>query len=227
MRLLILILARGGSQRLPGKNVKLLRGIPLISHAIRFAKKLNKSKHVLVTTNDRRIARISKKERALVPWLRPKNLSGNNTSSEKSAIHALNWYEKKFTKVDGLLSIQPTNPFRKILTYNKGINIFRKNNFLPVVGVSLFNKKLIHFVKVKKKKINYIIKKKNKKNFSLIKNLYKINGSFYLISPKDLRNKKSFAPNNSIPLIINSMDESLDIDDRNDWNLAKLISKNQ
>ena len=212
MKILILITARAGSKRIIKKNKKLLGKKPLIFWTLQVAKKIKNICDILVSTDDNEIAIFSKKNGVLVPWLRPKVLSGDNISSERAALHALKWYENQVQKVDGLLLLQPTSPFRNLKIFKKIINSYKKN----------FNK---NYISVSKSK-SFNISKNFKKNNN-IRNNYIPNGSFYLISPKDLRNKKSFAPNNSIPLIINSMDESLDIDDRNDWNLAKLISKNQ
>jgi CMP-N-acetylneuraminic acid synthetase len=224
MRILALILARGGSKRLKNKNLRKIKGKSLVSIAISFAKKLNYIENILVSTDSKKILKEAKKNKVLTPWLRPKFLSRDSSSVVDSGIHALNWYERKFNKIDGVLLLQPTSPIRILKTFHKGIKFFIKNKSNPVVGVSIYNKKLIDFVKVNKNKAKAIFKKKNIKSFSE-KQVFKINGSFYLISPKMLRDNKSFICKRFTPLIMKSFEESIDIDDKRDLKLANFFFK--
>ena len=94
MKILVLILARGGSKRLKNKNILKLKNKPLIFWTIKFARKLPNVANILVSTDDKKIANFARFYKAFVPWLRPKKLSTDKATSESVAIHASNWYEK-------------------------------------------------------------------------------------------------------------------------------------
>jgi CMP-N-acetylneuraminic acid synthetase len=136
MRILALIPARGNSKRLPKKNIRLLAGKPLINWSIEAILGVRSICEVLVSTDNREIAEIAKQAGANVPWLRPSNLATDTSSSVEVALHALDWYESHFEKVDGLLLLQPTSPFRNRKLIEIGINLFSAPDFLPVVGVT-------------------------------------------------------------------------------------------
>jgi len=206
MKIIALIPARAGSKRITKKNSKNLLGQPLISWTIKTAKKVKEISDIFVSTNDKKISKISSSLNVKVPWKRPKHLCGDTVSSENVALHFLNWYEKKYSKLDGLLLLQPTSPFRKKSSIRKAIKLFKKNKNKAIVGFSRIDKK-----KIFPKKSPYF------------KNMLKVNGSIYLISPNNLRRYRSFTKHSVLPLIQNSLKESIDIDTYEDWNIAKKI----
>ena len=121
------ILARKGSKRLRNKNLKtLFDKTSLVEATIKFAKKLKFVDNIVLSSDHKKILQISKKEKILSPGLRPKNLSGSQISSEKIVQYLLDWYEKKVKKIDGILLLQPTTPFRSISFINKAYKIFLK-----------------------------------------------------------------------------------------------------
>lgn len=221
MKILALIPARKHSLRLPKKNVRILNKKSLIEWSIDSVKNIKYICDILVSTDDEKAAHISKKAGVLVPWKRPKILSNKNASVVDVIIHALDWYENNISKVDGVLLLQPTSPFRRSKIINKGLNLFKKNNFKKVLGVSKEKYNPFLSFKLKKKKLLPIFNKKILKNHSNLKNIYRVNGSFYLISPKELRRTRSFFINSAIPLEIVSKKETVDIDDIWDFRVAE------
>ena len=114
-KILALVLARKNSKRLKNKNLLNLNGKPLISWTF---DTLNKKKirrlfvDILVSTDSLKIQNLSKKYKLLSPWLRPKKFSNKFSTSESAAIHAISWYEKNISSVDGIFLFQPTSPYR-------------------------------------------------------------------------------------------------------------------
>ena len=106
--------ARGGSKGLPGKNVRLLAGRPLIAYSIEAAKSSPYVNRVLVSTDDPEIAEVSRRWGAEVPFLRPAQLAQDLTPTEPVLSHAVEWLEKnEGYRVDIVLFLQPTDIFRK------------------------------------------------------------------------------------------------------------------
>ncbi len=95
MRILALITARGGSKRIPGKNIRPLGGKPLIVWSINVAKDIVGIVDILVSTDDKNILEVAKNAGALVPWSRPPELATDTASSVDVCLHALDWYEKE------------------------------------------------------------------------------------------------------------------------------------
>ena len=218
MKILVLILARGGSKRLPNKNILKLGKKHLINWSIDFAKKIPFVYDILVSTDSKKIGLIAKKRGALVPWIRPKKLSLDKTKSHDAAIHAINWYENNIQKVDALMLLQPTSPFRKLKTIKEGIRIFKSKKNISVIGVerSKYNSNNYYTLnKTKNKSLKKLLKK--------TEDVYRVNGSFYLISPFNIRKNKSFYHNKTFPLVCNSMIESIDIDNKDEWKIAKRL----
>ena len=119
MKILALILARGGSKRIAGKNIRKLGGKPLIQWSIDVAKRTPEIDDILISTDDEVIAEVAINQGLSIPWLRPKELSTDTATSVDAALHALDWYEKQSGMVDGLLLLQPTSPFRKKSTIQR------------------------------------------------------------------------------------------------------------
>ncbi|CAN4273601.1 NeuA CMP-N-acetylneuraminic acid synthetase [Methylophilaceae bacterium] len=227
MRILALIAARGGSKRLPGKNMKLLGGKPLIVWSIDVAKNNPEICDILISTDDKAIAEICTEAGAYVPWLRPAELASDEASSVDVALHALDWYEAEKGVVDGILLLQPTSPFRTRLTIRNGVELFRAFNHQPVLGVSPSHE---HPMWTLKSESDYLVPFMQEHGFGrrsqALPPLYVVNGIFYLISPAELRVYRSFIGEKTIPLIIESPQEALDIDTEWDFKIAEFIAMN-
>jgi CMP-N-acetylneuraminic acid synthetase len=123
-----LICARGGSKGLPGKNIKLLGGIPLISWSIRIAKKIDQISKIIVSTDSNEIAEIALNEGAEVPFMRPSNLSQDDSPEWLVWRHSLNYLKKIDYSLNGLLVLPPTAPLRNITDIEKCISIFEQKD---------------------------------------------------------------------------------------------------
>lgn len=223
MTILIIIPARKGSRRLKKKNKKNFLGKPLISHTIEFAKKLKFKKKILVSTDDTEILKIGKKYNVLVPWLRPKKLSTSKSKSISFTFHALNWFKKNSIKINTVILLQPTSPYRSIRTLNKMLEIYKKNkkSIVTVTTDLRKNKKKLFIYK------NKLIKKINK---SIQKKHVSVNivGNIYINSVKNLNKYKDFVNQDSVAYLVKNKKELIDIDTHQDFKSAKkLFIKNK
>ena len=222
MRILAVILARGGSKRLPGKNIKLLGGKPLIGWSIETSKLIPEVCDTLVSTDDPEIRSIAKNLDAYVPWLRPAELSLDDSSSVDAVLHASDWYEHEHGQVDGVLLLQPTSPFRNINKMKEGIKLFSKTNCNAVLGVSPSHANPKWMFTVKNNILQPFFREHGLNTRSQdLEQAFVVNGSFYLVAPSELRQVRSFFINGTLPLIIYSRMESLDIDTEQDWQFAE------
>jgi CMP-N-acetylneuraminic acid synthetase len=224
MRILALVTARGGSKRLPGKNIRALGGKPLIVWSIDVAQAVPDICDVLVSTDDAAIAEVCRRAGALVPWLRPAALATDTAGSVDVALHALDWYEAEHGAVDGLLLLQPTSPFRTTETVAAGIAAFAAAGGRAVVGVSPCSEHPLWTFKVEGGQlVPYLGAEGIGRRSQDLPPAFVVNGSFYLCSPGALRATRSFIGEASVPLIIDVPREAIDIDTAWDWTLAESV----
>ena len=105
---LVIIPARGGSKRIPNKNIKEIFGQPMIYWPLMEIKKIFKSENVLISTDSELIKEFAERKGLSVPFMRPKKLSDDYTGTAAVVEHALDWYEKNIKKVDFVLTVYPT-----------------------------------------------------------------------------------------------------------------------
>lgn len=224
MRILALITARGGSKRIPGKNIRVLGAKPLIVWSIEVVKGIAEICDILVSTDDSTIAQISRNEGALVPWVRPADLATDKASSIDVCLHALDWYERENGKLDGLLLLQPTSPFRSRESVVRGIDLFRMREFRPVLGVSPASSHPMWCFQIQGETLRPYI---GGGGFELrsqdLPAAYAVNGAFYLIAPERFRKLRSFIADDAIPLVIEDPRENIDIDSEWDWKIAEAV----
>ena len=227
MRLIALIPARGGSKRLPGKNLLPLGGKPLIQWSIEVAQNIPNISHILVSTDNAEIAKVSADKGALVPWLRPEELSTDTASSVDVAIHAITWYENEYGPIDGVILLQPTSPLRSQDSIKEGIDLFRNSGGSAVVGVAVASTHPMWSLRVADGVLMPWISMDGLNTRSQdLPPAYEVTGSFYLINPLDLKKGKSFFPDGALPLVIANKHEAIDIDTQDDYDLAKTFLKN-
>ena len=131
-----LITARGGSKRLPGKNIKRLCGKPLIAWTAEAALKSCLLDRVILSTDDRRIASVSKKWGVEVPFIRPAKLAKDNTPHMDVLDHVIGWLMKTEEKLpEFIVLLQPTSPLRTAKDIDLAIEIAINNNADAVVSV--------------------------------------------------------------------------------------------
>jgi CMP-N,N'-diacetyllegionaminic acid synthase len=224
LKILAVVLARGGSKRLPGKNMRTLGSKPLLLWSIDAAKGISEIVEILVSTDDSAIAEAARNAGAMVPWLRPAELATDTASSTDACIHALDWYETQVGNVDGVLLLQPTSPFRSRKSVLHGIELFRGNERRRVVGVSPAHSHPLWCFKIKDSKLSpYIDGADLHLRSQDLPAAYVINGAYYLVAPKDLRETRSFFNDDMEPLLMLEPEEGIDIDTEWDWKLAQML----
>jgi len=123
-----IIPARSGSKGIPGKNIKLLNGIPLIAFSIRISLESSKISRTIVSTDSEEIASIAKEYGAEVPFLRPAAISGDKSTDFEFFIHAIEWFKFNEEKIpDYFVHLRPTSPLRDPKIIDIAIDYFINN----------------------------------------------------------------------------------------------------
>lgn len=117
-----IIPARGGSIGVPKKNIKLLKGYPLIAYSIILAKSAKNIDRVIVSTDSKEIAQIASSYGAEVPFLRPKEYAADQSGDIEFVNHALQWFMENEGKVpEYLIHLRPTTPLRSVEIVDRAI----------------------------------------------------------------------------------------------------------
>jgi CMP-N,N'-diacetyllegionaminic acid synthase len=135
MRILGIIPARGGSKGIPGKNIKLLNGKPLLQYTSEIALESQYLTAVILSSDDTQIIAVAKSFGIQVPFLRPEELAQDQTSTLDVIIHALQWFEKQSIFFDAVCVLQVTSPFRTVAFLDKAIVKFIESGCDSLVSV--------------------------------------------------------------------------------------------
>ena len=136
MRVTVVIPARGGSDRVPYLNIRRLGDAPLLAHTIRAAKEASGIDRIIVSTDDETVADIARAHGAEVPFLRPKELSGDLSSLMPVVRHAVAESEKGHARPDVVVVLQATAPFRTAKSIEDAVTKVASGRFSAVVSVT-------------------------------------------------------------------------------------------
>jgi len=135
MKILGLIPARGGSKGIPRKNIKLLEGKELIRYTIEVGLACPEISHLIVSTDDTGIAKISQLAGADIPFIRPTHLASDQSPTIDTVIHALEFFKQKNHHFDAVCLLQATTPFRSPKDLSEAINKFIEQDADSLISV--------------------------------------------------------------------------------------------
>lgn len=223
-----IIPARGGSKRIPRKNIVDINGKPMIAYTILSANKSILGKDVYVSTEDSQIAKISEKYDAKV-IKRPRELAQDTSATLPVLQHVVDVLEKQGLVFDTVVLLQPTSPFRNVETIDKGIKKLWDNwdKLDAVFTVKPTKFPPLWMLRIKKDILEFLYPN----DFSKIRGqdlekTYEIDGVLYVLK-KDLVKKSEnypFAYGRTGYLITGKI-ESIDIDDMDDLEIARAVAK--
>jgi|SaaInlStandDraft_4_1057021.scaffolds.fasta_scaffold29557_2 CMP-N-acetylneuraminic acid synthetase len=227
-RLLAVIPARGGSKRLPRKNVLDLAGKPLIAWTIQEALNCKYIDQVIVSTDDKEISDISKEYGADVPFFRPSELATDEAKTVDVVLHLLDELEKVGERYDYIILLQPTSPLRTAQNIDESVELLQMKNSDAVISVceSEHPPLWCNVLPDDMSMDNFLDESvKNKRSQDLSKQ-YRINGAIYISSVKKLKKENSFFLSNNCIAYIMKQNVSIDIDTIDDFDFALLRISN-
>lgn len=221
-----IIPARGGSKRLPRKNIKLLAGRALIAWTIDAAIKAGVFDRIIVSTEDDEIASISREAGAEVPFLRPSHLSSDHATTDDVVEHAVNWLtEKDSYNVERVTVLQPTSPLRGSKNIADAFKLLDKKNADGIVSVCEcehpveFSGRLSDDLSLH----NFISPENLKRGQDLPKS-YRLNGAIYIYTKELIGNSRSlYTGAHRVYAYKMSVEDSVDIDNEIDFLWAEFL----
>lgn len=220
-KILGVITARGGSKEVPKKNIRLLKDKPLIAYSILQAQKSKYIDKIIVSTDDKEIAEISKKHDAEVQ-MRPDELAQDKTPHLPVLQYAVKRLEEEDYKADIIVLLQPTSPFRANGEIDRAIKKFMDNpkadSLMSVSGVPGHYNPLW----VKKIKNNRLFPLKDIPRRQDLPKFYWKSGQIYIMKYDTLMKKNSLLGDFCMPHIIEAK-EFVNIDSKFDFALAEFM----
>lgn len=227
MKILAIIPARGGSVRLPGKNIKMLGGKPLIEWSIDVAREVSSIDKIFVSTDCVDIANVCMQAGLDVPVLRPKNLASDKSSTIDGVKHAIEYLKDRGEIYDFVLLLQPTSPLRTADHLREAIDMISSKKADAVISVCKCEHSPLWANSLPS---DFSMKNFLDENFKNIPSqelpiYYRLNGAIFLVDIKRLYQEQTFIlSSNSYGLEMDAM-TSVDIDNEIDFLLAETIIK--
>ena len=230
-RILAVVLARKNSKGLPGKNLKYLNGKPLVAWPIIAAKKSKYIDKIILSTDCKEIAFIGETYGAKIPFIRPDNLSGDNSRSEDALIHAIDFLDSGKEHYDHVVLLEPTSPLTEVFDIDKALEHLINNIFSYTALVSIGEASTSHpsfcFSLDKNMTIKSYASKENEIHIPRrqdIKQLFFCDGSLYISSIKEFMIKKTFYHSKTMGFVMPEW-KNLEIDQELDLFLVEQIMK--
>lgn len=222
---LCIIPARGGSKRIPRKNIKNFLGKPIIAYSIEAAIHSNLFDEIMVSTDDQEIVEISKKYEAKVPFLRSSENANDFATLAYVLIEVVYQYKSEGKSFENVCCILPTAP---LVSANRIKEAFTKlvnenlESLLPVVEFSYPVLRALEFDE--NERVKMIWPEYMKTRSQDLKPAFHDSGSFYWIKSNALLEQNTLFCTNSSAIVLPEI-EVQDIDNKTDWKLAELKYK--
>lgn len=220
---LALIPARAGSKGLPGKNIRMLAGKPLLAWSIEAAQAAGLT-HIEVSTDCKEIAAIAREHGASVPDLRPAELATDKASSIDVVLHALQQARDRGEDYDYLLLLQPTSPLREAKDIRAAFKLLRAHQAASVVSVCPCDHHpwYSNSLPADGSMADFLRPELRNSQRQQLLPYYRLNGAIYLARVEYLHEEKQFLGKQTFALPM-PPERSVDIDTQLDFDFADLL----
>lgn len=218
-----LIPARGGSKRIPKKNIKEFCGQPMIAYSIKAAKEANCFDHIIVSTDCEEIAKVAKEYGAEVPFIRPDDLSDDYATTMDVIKHCVQYYENKGETIESLCCLYATAPFVRPADLLKGLELLQADNVQYAFSATAFSFPIQRaFYLDEKRQINMFEPEHLLTRSQDLEEAYHDAGQFYWCKLDAIKNNLPFFAPHSAAILLDR-DRVQDIDTPADWDFAQKL----
>lgn len=227
-KVIAIIPARGNSKRLPRKNILTLGSQPLIGWSIDAALKSNFVDDVIVSTDDAEIAKISKELGAIVPFLRPDELSTDIADTYSVILHCLEYLRKYNSLYDIVVILQPTSPLRTSKHIDEALILYRKKSAKSVISVCECDHTPLwtNTLNDDQSLVDFIPPEIRAIRSQDLPQYYRLNGALYVFNVAEYANSSELSYQEGSFAYIMDKKASIDIDTEHDFKLAEFYVLN-
>lgn len=218
-----IIPARGGSKRIPNKNIKLFAGQPIISYSIRKALETKLFDKVIVSTDSQEISAVAKKYGAEVPFVRPAKIANDFAGTAEVICHAIEWLTNEGLEAEFVCCIYATAPFIQKHFLEQGYNKILSSGATSVVSITTYPYPIYRSLRISEdSRIEMIWPEYKNCRSQDLPDAYHDAGQFYWVNVSKFMKEKSLFAKNSLPIIIPRYLVQ-DIDTEEDWETAEMM----
>lgn len=221
MKKLAMITARGGSKRIPRKNIKEFCGKPIIAYSIQAALASGAFDKVMVSTDDEEIATIAKQFGAEVPFYRSEKTSNDFATTADVILEVIDEYEKRGEHFDMVCCIYPTAPFLTSERLGEAVAKLENSDADTLIPVVAFSYPVQRALIVREERLVFEYPQyMDSRSQDLEKHFHDV-GQFYVLKTEAFKENKKLMVGNILPYEISEM-EVQDIDNQTDWEIAEM-----
>ena len=221
MKTLAMITARGGSKRIPRKNIKEFNGKPIIAYSIEAALNSGVYDEVMVSTDDEEIAEISRKFGAKVPFLRSEKTSNDFATTTDVIEEVITEYRSRGEDFDIVTCIYPTAPFITADKLKTAVETLKDSDADTLIPVVRFSYPPQRAMEIHDGRLVFRQPENLNKRSQDLEPHYHDAGQFYVLKTESFLKNKNLMVGNILPLELSEL-EVQDIDNEVDWKLAEL-----
>lgn len=223
-RTLYIIPARGGSRGIPGKNIKLLAGKPLIHYSIEVARAVAPDSHIIVTTDSEEIAAVAEQTGLSVTYRRPSELASDTAGSREVMLHAMDWADAQGVAYDCVCLLQPTSPLRSVSDVKACLNAYSSDIDMAVSVVEAASNPYYNCFEADPG-TGYLHVSKGDGLYTRRQDAppaWEYSGAVYVINPQSLRQMPmgAFKRRVAVPM---ARERAIDLDTPLDWVIAEAV----
>lgn len=221
MRKIAIITARGGSKRIPRKNIREFCGKPILAYSIEAARESKLFDTVMVSTDDEEIAEIARRYGAEVPFYRSENTAGDFATTNDVLLEVLAEYEKRGEHYELGCCIYPTAPFvtaEKLRDAAERLENSGADTLIPVVAFSYPPQRAMI---VKEGRLVFEYPQYLDSRSQDLEPHYHDVGQFYLFYTEAFKRNKKLMTGDILPYVVSEL-EVQDIDNLTDWEIAEM-----
>ena len=218
---LCIIPARGGSKRIPRKNIKNFLGKPIISYSIESAIDSGLFDEVMVSTEDQEIADVAKNYGATVPFFRSNKNADDFATTVDVLLEVIKQYESQEKSFDNICCVYPTAPFATKEKLEQAYKKLNSEDFDAIFPVLEYSYPIQRALKLNDSKISLFYPENETKRSQDFDNSYHDSGQFYFFKTKRFLENKTVFTNNTGGILLTEL-EAQDIDNETDWKLAEM-----
>lgn len=219
-----IITARGGSKRIPKKNIREFCGKPIIAYSIEAALKSNLFDEVMVSTDSEEIAEVARRYGAKVPFMRSEKTSSDYATTTDVLWEVIDEYEKLGRKFDYMACLYPTAPFVTADKLRDAMSMLIQQGGVMAMPVVQFSYPPQRGYVIENNKLNMKHLENAEKRSQDFEKIYHDAGQFYLVQVRGYLDNNGKIYSGIIPIIVDEM-EVQDIDNETDWKLAEIKYK--
>jgi len=214
--------ARGGSKRIPRKNIKNFLGKPIIAYSIETAITSGIFDKVIVSTDDDEIVQVAKKYGAEVPFIRPKTLADDYTGTNDVVKHTINQLIEEGVDIDYVCCIYATTPLLEARFLKEGFEKLKNTGKAFVFSVTSFPSPIQRAIKIKDGKVSMFFPEHSMTRSQDLEEAYHDAGQFYWGKASSFLNDQELFSSRSYAVVL-PRDLVQDIDSMEDWRKTELM----